>query len=369
MRHTTTAALAGLAALLCARATVAQTGIGQGAQCGADEVAVASFGLSGLECRNCTLYDSDDPTATRWEFRSEPSILGIKPDGPAEGRLRAGDVIIAIDGLLVTTREGGRRIAQPEAGRAAEFQIRRDGREMHVSVAPSIECRPAPDRPRAVAGVASSGRVGRVAVAEPVRARSIDVDSVQVTRGVVTVFPVQRRTVSAGQLMPRGKLGISLSCEGCSVQLVDDSARIWSFSKPPTVVSVEAGSPAAVTGLKSGDRLVTIDGVAITSEVGGRRFGAVVPGERVQLGVVRGSNNRVFTVRAGEHLNVAAVPNVAVAAAPAAQPETVRYTGRLGDTMIDVTGKPVVVTQTETEIIIKSGDITVRLRRDTGRNR
>lgn len=368
MRTTTTAALAGTAVLLCAQVLTAQTGIGQSAQCGADEIAVASFGLSGLECRNCTLYDSDDPGVTRWEFRSEPTILGIKPDGPAEGRLRAGDVIVAIDGHLITTREGGRRIAQPEAGRAAAFRIRRDSREMEASVTPSIECRPAPYRRVGVAGVVSTGRAGRVAVTAPVRTRSIDADSVQVTKGVMTVYPIEGRTLSVGQLMPRGKLGISLSCEGCSVQLVDDSTRIWSFSKPPTVVSVEAGSPAAVTGILSGDRIVTVEGVAITTETGGRIFGAVKPGERVQLGIVRGGNNRTLTIRAGEHVKVAVAPRVGVAI-PEPQPETVRYTGRLGDTMIDVTGKPVVVTQTETEIIIKSGDITVRLRRDTGRTR
>jgi S1-C subfamily serine protease len=363
MRSTTIATFAGMAALLCAPGIPAQTGIGQGVQCGTNEVAVPSFGLSGLECRNCTLYDSEDPGGRRWEFRSEPTILGVRRDGPADGRLREGDIVVAVDGFLVTTREGGRRIAQPAAGRAAEFRIRREGREMDVSVTPSIECRPAPDRPRAVAGVVSAGRVG----VAPVPARVAD--SVRVTRGVVTVFPTQGRSVSLGQLMPRGKLGVSLSCEGCSVQLVDDSARIWSFSNPPTVVSVEAGSPAAVTGLKSGDRIVTIDGVAITTEVGGRRFGEVAPGERVQLGVVRGGNNRVFTIRAGEPVKVSAGVNVGVALPSPTQPETVRYTGRLGDTMIDVTGEPVVVTQTETEIIIKSGDITVRLRRDTGRDR
>jgi hypothetical protein len=40
-----------------------------------------------------------------------------------------------------------------------------------------------------------------------------------------------------------------------------------------------------------------------------------------------------------------------------------RFTGTVGNAAVQVTGAPVSVTQTEDEIVIRSADITVRIRR------
>ena len=45
------------------------------------------------------------------------------------------------------------------------------------------------------------------------------------------------------------------------------------------------------------------------------------------------------------------------------QSDVVRFTGLLGDALIQVTGAPVTVYQSETEVIIRSGDITVRIKK------
>jgi membrane-associated protease RseP (regulator of RpoE activity) len=338
-----------------------------GSRCGPGEVATLSLGISGLECSNCTLFGADDhPANMRWEFRSEPTVLNVRPGGPADGRLRAGDVIVAIDGNLITTREGGRRLLQPADGRAAQLRIRRDGRELEVDVAPEAECRsdhltaPFSARPPTPPPAAGAARVPRPTV-----------ERAPVSPAAVPV-PASAWPVTAPMLLPSGWLGFSFSCSGCTVQVEGDSVRVWSFAEPPVVTAVEPASPAARAGIRVGDRLVSIDEQAITSARGGERFGAIRSGERVAVGIERSGRERQVEVTARARADVVPVaepPSVGIGAGASAQPGTVRYSGRIGDTMISVTGGPVVVTETETEIIIRSGDITVRLRRDTSRIR
>ena len=329
-------------------------------RCGGNDVPVPSLGISGLECSNCTLtLGRDDPRNTSWEFRSEPVILNVLPQGPAAGRLRAGDVIVAIDGFLATTREGGRRVAVPLADRPAELRIRREGRELVVSVSPVAECRPAID----------AASPGRTIKATPGASRKPPIDSVHVTAGTATVFPSADRPISLPSLLPPGWLGFSLRCD-CTVQVGRDAVPVWSFAEPPVVVAVEPESPAARAGLRAGDRIVSVEGQTITSAGAGRSFGAVEPGKGVVIGLERDGGVRKVTLTAGKRTpgdKLVPDPSVGIGAAEPVQPETVRYSGRLGDTMISVSGEPVVVTTTDTEVIIRSGDITVRLRRDPAR--
>lgn len=347
------------ATLLGSVAVVAQ----QPVRCGLGEVAEFSLGISGLQCSNCTLYGGDRSSpSTRWEFRSEPTVLNVRPGGPADNRLRAGDVIVAIDGYLITTREGGRRFVQPSAGRAAALRIRRDGREMEVSIVPEAECRrdDAPP-PAAAPRPPTPVREPPVRAADPARIAELPP-------------PARAPLPPSPMLFPSGRLGLSLRCSDCTVQIEGDSVRVWSFAEPPTVTSVEPGSPAAVAGIRSGDRLVSIDEVPITSVRGGERFGGIRSGERVAVGIRRdGRERRVEVTAAAPPAPVAIAErrarSVGIGSSRSTQPEMTRYSGRIGDTMISVTGEPVVVTETETEIIIRSGDITVRLRRDTARIR
>lgn len=354
MRYsTTTALIAALAGALASASLHAQV---TAASCASGEVAVMSLGIAGLSCSNCTLF-TGDPGTGRWEFRSEPTVLNAKPGGPADGKLRPGDVIVAIDGYLITTREGGRRILRPDG--PTELRVRRDGREISVSITPAQECEPQPRRNVVVRRPTA-----------PVR-RGLVVDSVVVRPDPeVRVVPAPTAPVAV-PLLPSGWLGLSFQCSECALRIEEDSARVWSFSEPPLIVSVEAGSPASRAGLRSGDQIVTVEGDAITSSEGGRRFGAITPGDRVVIGYTRDGRSRTATVTAGNRVRVTAAPAPpAVAVGPVqvglVQPETVRFDGSIGDTMVQVTGEPITVTQTETEIIIRSRDITVRIRKDTG---
>ena len=62
------------------------------------------LGISSFSCR-CSQILDDDSGRWRWVFVSEPTVDGIAPDGPADGRLEEGDVIVAVDGMLITTQE------------------------------------------------------------------------------------------------------------------------------------------------------------------------------------------------------------------------------------------------------------------------
>ena len=119
--------------------------------CRAGSVMVGSLGYSGIECSNCSFTVHADGTERQWKFRAEPVITGVKPGGPADGKLKAGDVIVAIGGYLITTQEGGRLFGSVPPGTPVTVRFRRDGREGQVEITPSAECSkigvPAPPAP------------------------------------------------------------------------------------------------------------------------------------------------------------------------------------------------------------------------------
>lgn len=61
-------------------------------------------------------------------------------DAPAAGVLCDGDQILTVDGVLITTRDGGRRLAKLRAGTPVTLRIRRGGAEMRLSVTPRPGC-------------------------------------------------------------------------------------------------------------------------------------------------------------------------------------------------------------------------------------
>jgi S1-C subfamily serine protease len=93
----------------------------------------------------------------------------------------------------------------------------------------------------------------------------------------------------------RGYLGISLSCDYCSLK-EDGEFAVWSFSAPPRITWVGERSPAARAGLKPGDVIVAVDGVSVTSQEGGRRFGMLKAGVPVEFTVKRGDREATVVV-------------------------------------------------------------------------
>jgi HPt (histidine-containing phosphotransfer) domain-containing protein len=99
----------------------------------------------GLECEGCSLMSPTRRQQT-WTFRTPPAVYTVGVDGPAHrGGLRRGDTLTHMDGVDLTTRQGGNAFANIEPGQRVNLTVRRDGRSRQVQ----LTAVPRPDATRA----------------------------------------------------------------------------------------------------------------------------------------------------------------------------------------------------------------------------
>jgi hypothetical protein len=280
--------------------------------CPAGQVVRGDLGISGLEC-NCSYYVRESGERA-WRFRSEPVILGVREGGPAAGKLRAGDAINAIDGLLITTSEAGRRYANLQPGERVALTVRRGERLARIPIEVGSQCESVVEAgegwhmlvepPEVV--VAPEPVVAEMVHPEPVVAVELEPDMVVMAEPAVDVavepliLAAPNVGIVARPVFPGGWFGFGISCN-CSVHRGGPGTPpVWKFEEPPEVFSVEPGSPADRGGLQRGDVLLEIDGVSLTDDEGGRRFGAVTAGQTVTFKYRRGAAVREVTLTAGE---------------------------------------------------------------------
>jgi hypothetical protein len=310
-----------------------------------------------------------------WEsrFRTEPMVAGVVRGGAAEGVLEARDVLVAIDGLLITTDEGGHRLANLRPAERVTLRIRRDGELRDVVITPSARCeqrptgplspRPAPaprmapqPQPRIAAdgaletGAFSSSSAASASAAPAPRPR-----------------PAPRKPTVPPPPAPQGptiRFGFRLHCQECGALKTDAKGwAYWSFPEPPALDQVEPGSPADRAGLRPGDRLTQIDGIPLTSPEGGRRLAEAEAGDSVEITYLRGTEKRtarLVAVGIARNNN----PYARSAVAPRSQPSQLRFSGSVGETEVEVRGAPVNVTEDRQngEILIRSQDLLVRIK-------
>jgi len=89
----------------------------------------------------CEIWTEDRLGSTH-VFTTEPRIDRLDPDGPSASALRVGDVLVAVDGILITSAAGGRRLANLDPGVTALLWIRRGDRDFEVRVVPVPGCNP-----------------------------------------------------------------------------------------------------------------------------------------------------------------------------------------------------------------------------------
>ena len=336
---------------------------------------IPSLGIDGISCQNCSLSFAAGRRFA--SFSTEPRIIGVAPDGPSAGLLRAGDILVAVDGQLITTRGGGEAFAGYDAGDLVRLTVRRDGRERDVALEAGEACRPEPPAPpappRAVSprGEARPPRAPEpVAAPSPTRAPSptgapAPVSAPRPARAPTPLARPEPLSVLAGSLMSLSEglppLGVALACTDCSMEVRGD-ALAWRFAEPPNIRSVEAGSAADAAGVRSGDRLLRVDGLAVTSERGGERLARLEPGRTVELTLERNGMRSTGVVSGPPRApTTATVPR---APAPPAGP--LRQVSRLGDVDIEVRGDAAVYIEEGDVIIIRSQGLEVRLRRREG---
>lgn len=102
-------------------------------------------------------------------------------------------------------------------------------------------------------------------------------------------------------IAPRGWFGFGFQCGDCLVMSNPaDSAAVWQFGSRPSIYSVDLGGPAARAGFRRGDVITHLDGISILTSEGGRRFGAIRPGQTVRWAVLRDGTPRTVVARAAE---------------------------------------------------------------------
>jgi membrane-associated protease RseP (regulator of RpoE activity) len=376
-------------------------------------VLVGSLGISGLDCvGECSVTMSRAGKEESWVFSTEPRIFSIEPGGAASGILRAGDYLVAIDGLLITTREGGRRYANLVPGEVVTVRYRREGSLQEAGIRVGARCTLPPPPAASVGRVAvpappvePARGVARVGIARAPRVRVLP--SPAEPDSVLPVVPTA--ILSTGVLLdptPRGRLGIGLQCERCGTEIDDETGKsVWFFSGPIEVTGVDPDGAAEKAGIQMGDLISAIDGHDISTEAGGLAFSNLTPGEPVRVTVVR-RNGRTedVTVVPGEarsgllrgRVGLAGVsepvepapPTVGAAvAAPPARPAggvarvepmatamvgpeelPLSYSGTVAGVEVVVRGGPVAVSELQgaRTIIINADGLWVRIRVPAG---
>ena len=245
-----------LALALAARAADAQT-------CGDGIPRTATLGIGLLQCvgGSCTVNARDGAGRTH-DFSTEPRVWRLEANGPAAGVLRDGDQILAVDGVLITTRDGGRRLANLRAGVPVALRIRRGGSERRVSVTPRPGCNTPSLAVTATAGAPSPGSAeGRAGEA-------------------------------AG---PRIYFGMELDCGDCGWRQEGGDWR-WVSTQPMRVKAAVPGTPAHRAGLRAGDVVLRINGHALTDRGAGRFFDRLTPGTAVRFEVRRGTRTVIIPI-------------------------------------------------------------------------
>lgn len=330
------------------------------------------LGITEMEC-DCTFTLSESEQL--WLFHAEPEIKEIDRGGPSHDKLKDGDVIVAVDGMLITTRKAGIRFANLTAGEPVEFTIRRRGRTRSVTVVPRVAVEP---EVLTELTLHRSDRTNTVTIEPkvtglPELARSIEelsmrsaeigvmIDSIGLAVPLeFSFFPEFK--IDFGNMAPLGWIGFGLSFHGNIQNKDEDKPAEWHFKDPPSIKSVQPGSPADEAGLQVNDVLLEIDGLKLDSRKGSKRFSRMEPGQIVEWKVRRGG--KTFTVET----KAAKRPQRELVEAQPLDPDALqplRYTGTLDGTEVEVRGSKnvrVEVDEETGEIVIRSVDSVVRLK-------
>lgn len=322
-----------------------------------------SLGITGLKCDHCS-FSRGRAGFTQARFLTEPEVFAVDVEGTEGDHLRAGDVLVSIDGDLITTEAGARRLTSLQADDWVDVTVRRDGRTRQLRIRAARACDvtqpPPPGAPKAPlppAGRSLPSPTPPGAATAPLpEPPGPPATSVRVGR----LAHVQPAPAPAPPVAPGAGLGFGFECGPCSYRTDGDGPGRWSFQDPPVVYQVQEGGPAWAAGLRAGDVLLEVDGVDLTSPEGGRLFAAVKAGQPVAWTVRRGGRELVV------HATPEALPATPTPPAdPLAGP--LRYAGAVGSTDVEVRGAPVSVSEDRERgvVVIRTGDVVVVIRRGT----
>lgn len=266
-------------ATACALTAGAQTRM----RCPEGHPMTGDIGLSHLLCvgSSCSVNLRTDRGFAH-DFSTEPRIRGLEENSPAWGKLQEGDILVAVDGVLITTREGGRRLANLTPGRPIKLRVRRGGQEMDVAVVPRTGC----NMPQlAVLGGASG--------ATPAMRKTPATSQVQRRPGTLPV-PEPPRIPELPE--PAIDFGMEIECGGCGWRRQPGGELVFETIQSPRILSIEEGGAADEAGLRPGDILLKVDGRPFKSPDGAEHLGALRPNQQVTLEIGRGGSLRTIRI-------------------------------------------------------------------------
>jgi hypothetical protein len=303
--------MVGIVLLAAAAAGGPSEALGQSAEvrCPEGQGPQLDLGIASISFYRANLLPQDGRMI--WNFDGEPVINTVRPGGPARGKLEPDDQVVSIDGLLITSAEGGRRWSGVGAGRTQVLVVRRAGREREVRIDGATACATMPD-PALLARMWGSARLSSSltwaqppldSAGRPLADRLRNRPASRSARAAERRFLDSLRNGASARARRdyfvsglggaparfRVLFGFGLRCVDCYFESDSTGAAVdWRFSAAPVVTLVEDGGPAARGGLRLGDVLEAVDGSPIESEEGSRRFSAAQPGRPVRFTVRRG---------------------------------------------------------------------------------
>jgi C-terminal processing protease CtpA/Prc len=334
--------------------------------------------MLGIKAMSCSCSQTIGDGKTYWSFQSEPRILSVHRDGPAYRKLKQGDAIVALDGLLITTRKAGVLFANLKPGEPVTMTVDRRGETMDVTIVPEEANR----RSRsAIRGFDSTGTWTIPDLSEAIEDLSFSIGDTDLSDFYdlpelpdlpdlpdLPELPELPDFPDLTALQPRGWFGFGLSMSGSINQDDDEDTARWRFDSSPTIRSIEPDSPADRAGLREGDKLTHIDGVRIDSNRGGRKFSNMEPGDTVEWTYERKGKSSTIEMTAEER-PVVDKRRRGFRASWSRYAHESLYSGKIGETQVDVVGskRMKVYEDPETgELVIESRDGTVRLKKTDG---
>lgn len=292
--------LVGATAPAMAQQGYSSSGGGNKTTCSTSE-AVGYLGISGIDC-DCTI--SSPRSGHNWTFRTEPTITSLEMDSRGATLLRIGDVITAVNGKLITTKEGAQELAELKPGEGVVLTIRRNGNTQRIALTAQSAC---PNDSRLFSIYAPGRAYGEAPpVPSATMARPGTWSVAQVPTPTMppapTVYAARGKAgVEYAWTEPRATFGMGLTCSNCSMGFSErDKTAFMIFSKPPEVYSIERNGPADRAGIRRGDVITRVNGYSVDSDEGGKAFAMAKPGQIVKFTVIRGNDSKVFAVKAAQ---------------------------------------------------------------------
>jgi hypothetical protein len=94
------------------------------------------FGWKSTECGNCAVYGS------YLEYMTPPKVRDIESGGPADGRLRDNDVLLAVDGQAITAAPAWHLLRDARAGQKVRFRVGRGQDTVETTIVAAEHCVP-----------------------------------------------------------------------------------------------------------------------------------------------------------------------------------------------------------------------------------